>query len=138
MNSDLEYNNGFNISIYHAPIELKGDITPFTTSDIELVFTYLRTICEPKDENDERVILITLAGLIFVEDNVDSESLDVIYFVISNIIEESLEMEEDGTELPNLDIHVQEYESYEEAYEVALEMREDKKICYKGGKNDWV
>jgi hypothetical protein len=129
-------NSDFKVSIYHAPIELKGDITPFTTGDTELVSTYLRTICEPKHENDERVILFALAGLIFVEDNIALESLDVIYCLIDNLILESIELIEEGTDLPNLDIHVQEYESYEDAYEVALDMREENKLCYRRGKND--
>jgi hypothetical protein len=107
------------IELHYAPIELNGDIPC-------LVFDSGLSVCHWLLEKRNRFIVYLVAienctddiDDIFVSDFLGS----IVYFVECNI---------PGGTSHDKKVFVQEYESYEEAYEAALDMKEVNPLCYK-------
>ena len=110
--------------VHYAELELNSDIPIYEfTNNSELQNFILEKIY--KDEETTTIILVNICGKIYISDNQTDE------YTILNFILYFSDDELEGYEYGALDIFIQEYETYEEAYEVALSMKEDSKYCYK-------
>lgn len=120
----------FKINIWHAPVDLDGDITPFVVSSIEVAQAYLLGICASHENDDDNtVVLMALEDLIFVQDTTQ-DTINRCCYLILDDIESCIEMYVENDDLDSIDVHIQEFKSYEEAYKVALLMRENNPLCY--------
>ena len=105
--------------IYYAPVDLQGDIPCLEFSLIDEVRSFISSIVYPIRMVNEKIyvvaiqdeIIVTENGL-FIDDLFNKQFFSVYPFYECD------------------EIHIQEYLSYEEAYKIALEMREPNRLCY--------
>jgi arginine/lysine/ornithine decarboxylase len=122
-----------NYKLHYAPLDLNGqDIHcyEFRSSIETSAFILSETTTE-----SAIVFLISIGNDIFISENI---SAIVKFFNDNSILSLGEAMENLLTEKDKefytgveIEIHLQEYESYEDAYDVALEMREPNPLCYK-------
>lgn len=70
-----------------------------------------------RNKSNKSVIILCIDDEIFISDNKESLEKTLWYHTVI-----------DGSEVK--EIHIQEYHSYEAAYEVALTMKEENELCY--------
>ena len=125
-----------NYRLHFASLELEGDIPCHILKDkIELNWFLLA-----ERQKYDCVYLVSLFGEIFVTDNVlcVMNFIEKFTFKPENLNPMNLPQEfmDEVNELiknyspPDIDLFVQEYESFEDAYKVALDMQEIKPLCY--------
>lgn len=103
-------------ALFYAAKDLNGnDIKKIPFYGFDEMEHQLESIFFPI--NVDIVYLIAIGDEILVTDNVTDIDMEIFWHLF-NIVDSD-------------EIHVQEYESYEEAYKVALEMKEESPLCYK-------
>jgi hypothetical protein len=107
------------LKLHYAKIDLDGDIPMIEFNNIEEVIRYLDTVL-PKYENNI-IYLITHKNEIFI-----SESISYILHMLDQI--HICAFDWHGEDENSIYLH--EYPSFEEAYLVALMMKEENKLCY--------
>lgn len=102
-------------TLFYAPKDLKGnDIKEIPFYGFNQMEEELDSIFYPINVNI--VYLIAIGDEILVTDNVTDIDMEIFWHLF-NICDSD-------------EIYVQEYNSYEEAYKVALEMKEENPLCY--------
>lgn len=112
--------------IYFSPIDLEGDVQEYTFFDEPET---LRKIYDLIYEGLEYVIGKHFVVLIAVDDEIfisDTQSVCDTLVAFSGLFTEFYTVEEGAS----MDFYVQFYKSYEEAYKVALDMKEPNPLCY--------
>lgn len=120
-----------NYKVHYAPLDLQGknvELYEFKTSLETTAFI----LSEPNPKQPT-VYLIAIDELVFVSEYIsfisiifEAFSKQITPIVIKNGI---WEIAEDLTD-KEVNIFLQEYSSYEEAYKVALDMKENSPLCY--------
>lgn len=108
--------------IHYAKLNSDGDIPCFEFNRIEEIRNFVAAILaqNPTDKAEKLVYLIAIQDEIFVSQNCE---------LIQELFDGNLNVAYPFFE--NEDIFIQEYPSYEDAYMVALYMRETNPLCYK-------
>lgn len=108
--------------LHYAPLELDGDIPTFEAkSEFELNGFLL------SEANTEDVVyLVSVDDEEFVCDHI----LKVIAFISINFQNGEKRNIENTNHNDTINVFVQEYASFEDAYDVALDMNEEHKLCY--------
>lgn len=110
------------IRLHYAPLILTKDIQYYEFETLEDVKKFiLENVCSTKIIVD-KVVLINIDDEIFITDNFTWD------YPLQNFVEFLCDMYD---AMPFINIYLQEYYSYEEAYEVALTMKEENPMCYK-------
>lgn len=104
------------IYLNYADMDLQGDIPCYRIEDLLHLNGFL--IAESKTE--DCVFLVTLCDEIYITDHI----LFVISFI--EMIYKRLELEK----AKDINLFVQEYDSYEDAYNVALDLKENTPLRY--------
>jgi hypothetical protein len=114
------------IKLHYAPLILKKDIECFEFKSTIEVDRFIYKMIYDGPYMPNKVILINIDNEILITDNMHSDPIieNFIEFMCYNDY-----MDEDA--IPYMNIYLQEYYSYEEAYEVALSMKEENPLCYK-------
>lgn len=106
--------------IHHAKLELgNNDIPCIECKSIEDVRSYITSILYPLKTVADRVYLLAIQDEVIVTDN---------YAFVEELFDGNINSVYPFYE--NEKIFIQEYESYEEAYDAALMMREGSELCY--------
>lgn len=120
-----------NYKLHYAPLDLQGkdiELYDFKTS----LETNAFILSEPNPKQPT-VYLIAIDEMVFVSEYISFISIIFEAFAkqISPIVIKNgiCEIAEDLTD-KEVNIFLQEYSSYEEAYKVALDMKEESKLCY--------
>lgn len=120
-----------NYKLHYAPLDLQGkdiELYDFKTS----LETNAFILSEPNPKQPT-VYLIAIDEMVFVSEYISFISIIFEAFTkqISPIVIKNgiWEIAEDLTD-KEVNIFLQEYSSYEEAYKVALDMKEESKLCY--------
>ena len=111
--------NHMTYRIHYAKLNLQGDIPCLEFNSIDDLRSFIDSIVYPLKLVNEKIYLLAIDDEIIVTDN----GLLVYEIFDGNI--NALDPFYEG-----VDIFIQEYSSYEEAYKVALDMREDHPLCY--------
>jgi hypothetical protein len=106
------------LKLHYAPIDLKNNIYTIEFEYIDKVIDFLDQIYP--ENIDDIVYLISHKDEIYI-----TESLDYLFHILENIHICCFDYTDD-----EFDIFLQEYPSYQEAYKVALMMKENSKLCY--------
>lgn len=129
MNKKNDLKNGCKIIVHYASILTKDDIPAIEFIDSNELFDYLEIIGETTEQSPVVFVCAIdevngFASEIFITENIDT--------IIYNISEypDILDNEEHCGMDNILNIYLQEYESYEDAYKIALSMKEDSPLCY--------
>lgn len=109
--------------LHHAHLELKGDI-PCYKVDSE---NSLKALIITEINTNYSVLLVSLFEEVYVTDNLFYAVNFIEKFISSNHFRMF------GKKLKEIDIFMQEFESFEDAYKVALSMNEYKDNCYNNG-----
>ena len=99
--------------LHYAPIDLKGDIESYEFESYEELAGYAMA-----DANYDLVYLISIFDYVFV-----SEDIGAVLSFYGTFKNRKLQSKK-------IDVYFQEYESYEEAYKVSLDIMEISKLCY--------
>ena len=108
------------IKLHYAHVDNEDDIPCY---DIENKDSLLTKIHQLVIENKKVVMLICFDGEVYVSSNPA-----YIYSVVDEMFDASNEDDENSQLYDN--IYLQEYKSFEAAYEVALMMKEEDELCY--------
>jgi hypothetical protein len=103
-------------NIYYAPLDFNVDIHSMEFNAVEEVIGFITSIVYPLKLVNDKVYLLALDDEILVTDN---------GLLISSIFEHNYMNLYDANE-----INLHEYGSYEEAYKIALMMKETNHLCY--------
>ena len=113
------------IKFHYAQIDLKTDIPFFEFNEDDKSFNdfllFLESNYFPAFGDSKNVVyLFSYVGEIFISDDIDNvfHFMESSYYGISS----------DSDDYWNM--YLQEYPSYEEAYKVALDMKETNRLCY--------
>ena len=106
------------IKVYYAKLNLKEDIKCFEFKSIESIRNFISDIVYG-DKEDKVVYLLVIQDDVFVTENKQ---------LVCELFDGNLNSAYPFYEGDN--IFIQEYESFEEAYEVALTIKETSKLCY--------
>ncbi len=109
---------------YAKGINLSEGIEEFIINSNKELEVFVRTIA--KNDNGETVYLYT-DDCDYVDDS-DNHHMTII--VSANPFDIVTRIKSFDMDKSDADIHIQEYESFESAYAVALGMREIGKLCY--------
>lgn len=115
------------IKLHYAPLILTKDIECFEFNNYTKLFEFIDDKLGGDEFTSDKVILINIENEILVTDNISfNEGLveDFIRFMCYDF-----DIDEDVIDIVN--IYFQEYYSYEEAYQVAITMKEENALCYK-------
>jgi hypothetical protein len=108
--------------LHYAQIDIQGDIPCYELNGMDGVINFVSKIL---DQNTEGIIyLIAIQYDVFV-----TENCALVYELFSNHLAAAYPYYE------NEAIFIQEYSSYEEAYEVALSIKEVSPFCYQSNNN---
>ena len=110
--------------LHYASISLEDDIPCYKIKTDAELFAFIIA-----EYSEDCVYLISINDKEFINDNI----FNIITFIgnnFSNVLMNIIEKESANYEEPIIQVFIQEYESYEEAYKVALSMKEDNKLCY--------
>lgn len=118
-----------NYKVHYAAKKLNGDIPVYSFSTLTEVLAFTLT---ELNNSEDTVFLLSINDLTLVSEyagliagSIDSTIKAYSPTIIKNGISE-LDEEYDN----EFDIFIQEYNSYEDAYKVALEMAEESPLCY--------
>jgi|688.fasta_scaffold768566_1 hypothetical protein len=113
--------------IHYAELVLEGDIPCFVFDNIEGVRTFVAEILSqhPDGQSHNMIYLVVIDDDIFVTDNC---------VLIQELFDGNLNSVYPFFE--GQSIYIQEYESYQAAYEVALTMMEGHPLCYDEEQSD--
>jgi hypothetical protein len=106
--------------LHYAKLKLEGDIPCLEFTSKEDVRSFITSIVYPLKMINEKVYLIAIQDEIFVTEDV---------LLIEELFNEDLYSANPFCG-GKKDIFIQEYNSYEAAYKVALEMKEPNPLCY--------
>ena len=104
--------------VNYASIDLKGDIPTFSFNGWKERLSFL---------TDKIIGSKNKVFLLSINYNSDNDIDDVYVFNIWNCVRF---LEEKKYNSNHFAFHLQEYDSYEEAYKVALDMKEENELCY--------
>jgi hypothetical protein len=108
--------------LHYAKLDLQGDIPCYELNGMDGVINFVSEIL---NQNSEGIIyLIAIENEVFV-----TENCALAYELFSNHLDAAYPFYE------NEAIFIQEYSSYEEAYEVALSIKEVSPFCYQSNNN---
>lgn len=102
--------------IHYAELGVVGDINSIFFDSLLDAQDFLDSIIYPLSIKNERIYLVAIDDEITISENA---FYAIDEFIFSFYPESEME-----------DIYIQEYSSYEEAYKVALNMREESPLCY--------
>ena len=107
--------------LHYAKLDLQGDISCYELNGIEEVRNFVSGIVgqHPTGKADNMVYLIAIQDNVFVTENCQ---------LVQELFDGNLNSAYPFFE--GEDIFIQEYPSYEEAYKVALDMKEVSPLCY--------
>ena len=77
------------------------------------------------DATPQKVYLVS-----FLEEEIVTSDIEMAFIFINSILGRVETAEGWGKDCPDVALYFQEYETFEEAYSVALMMQEDEKFCY--------
>ena len=124
------------VKLHYAKIDLEGDIPVFEFEEDESGFFDIDLVCKfiddlyPGDFYPENIVfLIAHKDDIFISNSL--ENIVICAKAFFNDFGTSAVIYSDDSS-----IYLQEYPSYEEAYEVALSMKEENKLCYSSETKD--
>ena len=113
-----------NYKLHYAPLDLnEQDIHCYELRSLTEVTAF---ILSQTETDKPAVFLIAVESVVFVSDHISL----ICKFAEDWIKENTIQYLEDSSSL-ELNIFLQEYSSYEEAYRSALEMKEECPLCYK-------
>lgn len=126
-----------NYKLHYAPLDLNGqDIQELNFEDTLELTAFVMS----GTSTDEVVFLISIGdevivteSILFVLKYLQGELYHKPIFdnTLRDLQKEFDDLLNEVTKTTNIDIFLQEYSTYEEAYKVALEMREQSPLCYK-------
>lgn len=99
--------------IHYAKLDLQGDIPCVELQSFREAYAFIESVLYPETKN--KVYLLAVEDEIFI-----SETASLICKMYKDAISYSKQKE----------IFLQEYQSYEDAYRVALDMKEVSALCY--------
>jgi len=102
----------------------EGEVQRITFNSKKDLLDYLHDI---KKSNFECIWLCSGEGDIGYDEILITESIDTVELAINGLV---FSLFEDELENKNFDLHLHEYQTYEDAYKVALDMREPNPKCY--------
>jgi hypothetical protein len=105
--------------VYYAQLHLQGDVPCLEFASIEEIRSFITGIIYPLKMASEKVYVVLIQGEVIVTDNV---------LLIEELFDGNLTSAYPFYE--GEDIFIQEYQSYEEAYKIALMMKEFSPLCY--------
>jgi len=105
--------------IHYAKLDLQGDIPCLEFTSIEEVRSFITSIVYPLKMVNEKVYVIAIQDEVIVTEN---------GLLVEELFDGNLNSAYPFYE--GEDIFIQEYPSYEEAYKVALDMKEVSPLCY--------
>jgi hypothetical protein len=105
--------------LHYAKINSQGDIPCLEFQTIDEVRSFIASIVYPLQIVNEKVYLVSIQDEVIITEN--GLLIEELFDVNLNSAYPFFEGE---------DIFIQEYYSYEEAYKVALAMKEDSELCY--------
>ena len=105
--------------LHYAKLDLQGDIPCLEFTSIEEVRSFITSIIYPLKMVNEKVYVIAIQDEVIVTEN---------GLLIEELFDGNLNSAYPFFE--SEDIFIQEYPSYEEAYKVALDMKEVSPLCY--------
>ena len=107
--------------LHYAKLDLQGDIPCYELSGIEEVKNFVSGIVgqHPTGNAENMVYLIAIQDEVFVTENCQ---------LVQELFDGNMNSAYPFYE--NEPIFIQEYPSYEDAYKVALDMKEENSLCY--------
>jgi len=110
-------------TLHYAPLVLGGDIPRHVFNSKKGVLKFFQNLFlkEPNTHSEKTVYLLAMQGEIFISTNT---------CFIEELFESKLNSIYPYYEGDGNDIFLQEYASFEEAYKVALDMKEEDPLCY--------
>ncbi len=112
--------------VHYAKLNLQGDIPCYEFQGIEDLRTFVNGIIDQHSgfKAENMVYLIAIQDDVFV-----TENLQLVQELFDGNLNSAYPFYEGE------DIFIQEYQSYQEAYKVALDMKEDSPLCYSSQTN---
>lgn len=117
------------MKLHYATKDLKGDIPQIELKDQDHLFDYISNVLYPEFDNTEEGELINYNDLVFLfsfRDSMDQSEIFISENIASICDFISLMVYLDGDDQAFLF----ECDSFEEAYKMALDMKEESKLCY--------
>lgn len=107
--------------VHYAKLNLQGDIPCYEFQGIEDLRTFVNGIIDQHSgfKAENMVYLIAIQDDVFV-----TENLQLVQELFDGNLNSAYPFYEGE------DVFIHEYQSYEEAYKVALDMKEDSPLCY--------
>ena len=105
--------------LHYAKLDLQGDIPCLEFPSIEEVRSFITSIVYPLKMVNKKVYVVAIQDEVIVTEN---------GLLVEELFDGNLNSAYPFYEVE--DIFIQEYSSYEEAYKVALDMKEVSPLCY--------
>lgn len=119
--------------LHYAKLNEQGDINCYA---MESSLSVNGFILSESDTEQQKVFVLAIGDDCFVSDSIISICRFISYKLPYTVMGEPAKsivkeiIDSINSPLPDFDIFLQEYSSYEEAYKVALAMKEDSELCY--------